>query len=359
MERAIEISNRVIPGGWVIGGVTRMLDAWCPSPLVLWAPAFEYPSHTLRFFFRAETSKPLPTGRRERIAAALLPVATTLSLSDSEIYFDARHDSTANVAHILQNHIGVVLAGLEALEIADRCDDVVFIVHEDTPTYAIRLYEVLGFRAIATSRPVSGHRIGMTPAKFVLRSIAARYLRPRAVSLGILDSTGAGGEALFLSRRGSRTLTNLNEVEAILNGAGYRTVYLEDHSAEQQINLVANAPSIFGLHGAALGYVMFRDAEVHGAVVECFSSGYATNWARANCTAVGDTWIGCQGELESEMLEQLKAGESPRAFQSSSYRLSPESVKAVLRMVQEIPSPSIDQESLALSFSLPSIQIDG
>ncbi len=335
--KAQAIPGTRIPGGVVIGGLTTLLDVWTPSPLVTLAPSFQYPDHHLKFTFGDEVSSAQQRSKTSRFKRNLSKKSTTAhQLKDSQIYYDCRHDSTSNVAHLLQNQIAVALTGLDTMGVGDRWNDLVFVVHDDTPDYARQLYEALGFQVFKSSeQSISGTRINMKPLKFPLRAIASGVLRTQAIRAGILTDDDQALPPVFLSRRSRRTLTNMDQIEPLLKADGYQTVYAEDLSIEQQIQTIANASKVWGLHGAAMGYLMLSDPAKHCVVTECFPGGYATNWARAICSVVGNTWVGGQGDLGSQLAARFSGDASPRAFESSDYRLDPLSVKLLIRIANK------------------------
>lgn len=316
---SVQVESHEVPGGWVIGGPTRLLDTWAPSPLVLWSPKFRYPDHELTFSLtEGESSAPEPGPGRQTASA-------------SRIVFDARFDATANVAHILQNQTAAALCGLEALGMLERHTDLLFVVHPDTPEYAKQLYAALGFETLPTADTIAGLQLRMDPRKFRRRAMAAPILRRHAVRIGLLGDDDTPGPPVFLARRGRRSLTNLEAIEPIINMAGYRTLYAEDLPAADQIRTIANAARIFGLHGAAFGFAMMHNPRQHRVLVECFSCGYASNWVRAICHETGSTWLGGQGDLDLRVLGDVLGLGHPRLHEADSFRLSPATAKALLR----------------------------
>ena len=67
-------------------------------------------------------------------------------------------------------------------------------------------------------------------------------------------------EKVFLARRGARSLDNQVQVESLLTGAGYKTVYMEDYSIQEQISIAANAGHVVAVHGAAMAFLTFNRA---------------------------------------------------------------------------------------------------
>jgi len=337
-EKTISVAECIVPGGLVLGGFSRLLDAWSRSPLVAWAPSFIYHSYCLQFSFREETSSfrtnkkwPLSFLKRKEQSSGCS------YLSPSQIYFDCRFDTSANIAHVLQNQIAVALRGLEAFDMLERREDLLLLVRRETPDYAIRLFNSLGFNSIvSTDEEFFGWRLKMAPEKFPFRPLAAPILRRHAVCIGLLSDRDIESDPVFLSRRGSRKLINSLEIDPIFNRGGYRTMYPEDLSPEEQIRQIANARSIVGLHGAGFGHLYFRDTALRGTVVEIFPSGYPTNWVRANCSLTNDFWIGGMGDFDAIVMKDNLMGRShPRTHEARDYRLDPSVARTLLKLLDE------------------------
>jgi glycosyl transferase family 61 len=360
MKEALEISGRTIPGGWVVGGKSRLMDVWSASALVLRAPAISYPDHSVVFTLGEGVSEAMSVGKKAKLREKIgLGAKKTIRMDDSKVFFDCRFDATGNVAHILQNQIGVALAGLEVMGMSDRWRDLVFVVSEETPGYAAKLFEAMGFEVLASSdMGVSGTRLTMEPKKFPLRAVASKYLRRHAIEVGLLSDDDPVGEDLFLSRRARRTVTNMGEIEPRVKAAGYRTVYAEDYSAREQIQMIARAGRVFALHGAAMGFLMFRDPARHGAVVECFPCGYATGWAKAICWHGGDIWFGAQGDLESQVVADVLGDGRARDHEADDYRLEPRAVDALLKASAMVCEQGKNIEAEAFEAMVGSIEID-
>ena len=338
MIKTTQFPAYAVPRGIVVGGTHRLLDAWVAAQTVHVAPAFTYPQHSVDFQFTPSEMAPQPATGIARKLARRLRGSGILRLPDSAIGFDCRHDSSGNVAHVLQGQTGVALTGLAAFGIESRASDLVFIVRSDTPAYALRLFEVLGFRTIAASDAVVfGERLLMRPTKFPFRAVASHLLRRHALDLGLLGEDDPPGEPVFLARRSRRTLENLAEIETIAARRGYRTLYPEDLPVEAQITTIANAHSIMALHGAAMGFMMFRSPMRRGVVIECFPCGYPTNWARAICHLTNDLWLGGMGYLDAEVIRQRLGTAHPRAFEAMNYRIDPASAEALLSMATMAP----------------------
>ncbi|MFG0299001.1 MAG: glycosyltransferase 61 family protein [Phycisphaerales bacterium JB047] len=336
VHKELHIPEQTVPENWVVGPRSKLLDVWSPSPLIMLAPRFCYNDHSVDFTLTHETST-ASTNKARRHLFRNTDKASPIQTSESEIIYDCRFDTSDNVAHVLQNQIGVALHALRTLEIENRWEDLKFVIHEQTATYAVELFRTLGFDPIATNAPVVGNSIQMKPKKFPFRPIAADSLRPHAVKIGLLSERDAPREPVFLSRQGRRSLTNLDQIEPILNKSEYRTLYPEKLPPAEQIRSIACASHVFGLHGAALGYMMLRDPKIGGTIIESFSSQYATNWGRSIAHKVGMKWTGCIAKADHGLPHKPSTA-NPREGESKSYELHPDSVKIAIS-ASKGPSP--------------------
>jgi len=334
---SIELGTILVPPGLIMGGYSRLLDAWLPVPMVMLAPAFLYPRHEIRF----EISQAPSESSRGKGWAMKHPMRAARSwqrihLGDSKIFIDCRHDTSANIAHVLQYQIGVALMGLRTLGMSDRYRDMVFVVLRETPAYALDLFRLMGFGTIAVdNETIVGTRMSTSPRELPYRAAVCEYLWDHAVRIGLLADRDPDSDPVFLCRRGARKLNNLSEIEPLLNRRGFRTLYAEDLSMEDQVTTLARARTIFGLHGAGMGLLMFRNPEKRGLVIEAFPCGYPTNWVRAICASTNDAWLGLQGQLDPIAVSNLLGKGHPRANACDSYCLDPRVVNRSLSLIAE------------------------
>jgi hypothetical protein len=329
MEATVQIPEFRLPRCVIIGQPTRLLDVHTTSPLLLVSPAFHYQSHSVEFSLEATVSVPGANWKR------VLKRPRSRRFSESSIVFDTRYDAPRNLAHVLQNRVGPLVAGLQALGLSERLEDVEIIVHPGSEPFEIEMLRTLGLEKVhATGESIVGQCLRMNPRKFPLRSYAGQYVRDRAIAAGVLTGLDPVSDPLFIKRK-RRTATNLDEVTRIARKFGYEDVFLEDLPMRDQIRRVATASRIFAFHGAGLGHLYFRDSRRRGCVVEAFSSGFATNWARANAIMMGDGWIGLQGELCPNAIRQLNRGVHKHVLEGMNFHLHPSTVETALACAEE------------------------
>lgn len=310
------------------------------------SPAFEYPEHSAAFTLEARRSE-APDRRRKRLGFMQRSRAN-LVMPDSAIVCDCRADAAGNIAHVLHNKIGPALVGIRALGLANREGDLHFIVSPSTKDFEVDLFRAMGFEKVhITDGSVEGSCLSMDPWKFRLRAVVAPYLRRRAIEVGVLRDRMPESPPLFIKRT-RRTATNMEEVVRIASEFEYEDVFLESLPMTMQIQRVATARHVFAFHGAALSFLYFRDPSQHGCVVEAFSCGFATNWARANAHAVGDGWIGLQGELVGNVIDRLSQNCHHHEFESRNFHLDRTSVQAALSLAASEANSSRDFNSPTL-----------
>lgn len=61
----------------------------------------------------------------------------------------------------------------------------------------------------------------------------------------------------FILRKGSREITNIDYVKDNLQSYNINYIYLENHSVQEQLEIIANTDILIGVHGAGLSWCIF------------------------------------------------------------------------------------------------------
>jgi len=77
-------------------------------------------------------------------------------------------------------------------------------------------------------------------------------------------------ERVFLARRAPRNLENQMEIEDITKKYGYKTIFMEDYSIQEQIGIGAQAKHVVAIHGAAMSFLLM--SKRIGSLIEIFPS---------------------------------------------------------------------------------------
>ena len=183
-----------------------------------------------------------------------------------------------NWSHCLNNALPAAVKireHLAALELPAP----VFILKDDTFSKVRDLFGALGLEYLCTDRVVNAPLIRIEIAHGpILNQNAREFTAPIADQIDTLVASvpEMSGTKVFLNRKApQRSLTNADEITALLTERGYQEYFLEDHSAAEQIAIILRASEIVAIHGAALAPVVFRRPE-HGPFqfVEIYSPGH-------------------------------------------------------------------------------------
>jgi capsular polysaccharide biosynthesis protein len=215
---------------------------------------------------------------------------------------DARYETDANVAHIIEN------VAPKLLLVEELRANLTVILSSSASQIGRRVYETLGFRVICTDRDVEGQLVLATSGvngvyepwnKTVFPSVSLDWCRdtPRRV---------------FIARRDRRRLVNSDEIETQLRRFGFTTLYFEDLPVAAQWTIARNAEAIVAIHGAAVSSVVFNDSGIK--VVELFHPGYVVDSMRHKVAANHGSWCGVTGRITPEVIRELDQRKRSRAF---------------------------------------------
>jgi len=70
--------------------------------------------------------------------------------------------------------------------------------------------------------------------------------------------SGIRFERIFLARRPPRSLENQTEVEDITTKYGYKTIFMDDYSLQEQLSIGAHARRVIAIHGAAISFLLMN-----------------------------------------------------------------------------------------------------
>ncbi len=323
-----------IPGNWVIGGNCRLLDSYSPDHLIMRSPTFRYGPQAVKFSLEHKEISPSIRHWKTKLKYAVKKnTSQKKEFGASDIVFDTRFDTNANIAHVIQHQIGPALLALKELGLEDRSSDLTFIVHDNIPQYALNLFHVLGFKTyMSTFDKVQGNILEVDPIPANRLTIVSEVLRNHANSLGIISDVTKNAGKLFLARKGRRSLNNLAAAEKILNQNEYETIYPEELKLEDQISTIASAKAIFALHGAAIAFGMFRSPDYQGLLIEAFPSCFSTNWARVIAHEAGDIWLGCQGDITADDVDNIIGQSHAHKREAENYHIEPRAISAVVAL---------------------------
>lgn len=85
-----------------------------------------------------------------------------------------------------------------------------------------------------------------------------------------ISSASSCSDRVYISRNKSpgRRIENETDIHCLFESHGYRVVYMEEHSLNEQIEIISSAAAVAGLHGAGLTNILFAKPGIK--VVELF-----------------------------------------------------------------------------------------
>ncbi len=227
------------------------------------------------------------------------------------------------MAHILKNVMPGLLAAQKMMNIEEP---ITVLLPANASAMAKTAYEILGFSTLCTDRDIFGKLI-YTPLG--IKEIYQEYHDLLFRNLAFKGYINETPERVFISRKGTRTLLNEKEIEAVLQDYGFQKVYYEDISVSEQWSISKNAKVVVGIHGAALCSLLFNRNAVK--LVELFHPGYVTHLYRNIVCVLGGSWCGVTGEMETNLIKELDVRKNSRRFALSPTKIDPTSLRKALQ----------------------------
>lgn len=256
--------------------------------------------------------------RKTQSFQALLPNTKKEGVAldySGKFIFDARFDVFTNISHILGNIAEPVFLAQKLLSEHFQKDIKIHIILSSrVPKYSMPMdvYRLLGNPVIFTDDDVYGELV--TCSKQRVYSTAPYFLNFDFP--GYKEKTY---ERVFVARRGNRSLINNDEVIKFLEERGFKTLYFEDLSLEEEWSIARNAKEAVVVAGAASGNfvlnrVGLRDNAEPGSglkLVELMSPAWNFFEHRYMANALNGKWCCVRGQITPQMLNALDFSEAP------------------------------------------------
>ncbi|WP_190740726.1 glycosyltransferase 61 family protein [Phormidium tenue] len=255
--------------------------------------------------------------------------------------FDGRSELDTNIGHVIENIAAPALLAKQMLsKRLGQNIDVHVILKERAPNLAREVFETLKIPVIYTDDSVYGEVISI----WVARPDAASLDKPEFSPIinekpvaeidsklynvhaalfnetEFLGSEPLEAEKIFIPRRGSRSLSNNDEVIQFLGEKGFKTYYFEDLTCAQKWSITRDVKIVVAVHGAALSHMAFNRLGLQNSdrpgsgvkVVELYSPGWASRWAhRRHISGLNGQWCGVRGQVTPEFLSTIDFSDLP------------------------------------------------
>lgn len=219
---------------------------------------------------------------------------------EGDLGMECRIVSPENWSHFLNIHVPLAFELMRRLDLQPR--GMTLVLPARTPAFILKAADYLGLRTQCAGGPVIGPGIAYGFSRNITIPDRRRWLE----MAGVIDRLYAGPRPdlprhLFLARRGTRSISNQAEIEAVLAPRGFVTLCPEDLSPADQFQLFNAAETIVGVHGAGLAPLLYRHP---GAplrhLVEILPCGHMTDFYRLMAQQVECRWTGVRGRLKPE-----------------------------------------------------------
>ena len=326
---------------------TRMGNSWVPEILEIVSPCNRVESRNVTMHAEAGCTRDLafklqrnpknshykspPQKRLKRKLQAVLSRANRASKSlldlsnEPGLLFDTRSTlffTDGNIAHTLVNAAPILL------ELKAMGEDVTVIVREKPSSIAVKIYDQLGFRTIATSQDVIGNILVGESSRDDVNFWRMGCFGRRYETVEFEGYRTDTPKRIFISRSQRRCLTNEAEIESILEQRGFKKYYFESIPLSEQWSLAKNAEAVVAIHGAALSHMVFNRNSAK--VIEMFHPGYHTKWFRTCLTAIGGQWCGVLGRFPADFFKQVDLKPNARRYALADLEVHPDSLRAAL-----------------------------
>lgn len=282
---------------------------------------------------------PAPGGLKTKV---LGPRTSTIAPTTDRPILDLRAGHPENWAHFLNIHLALLALAARTLKVGPL--GFCILLPRQTPGYVRALVDLLGLECLYTDDVVKGFGVEIGFEDWnCIRAIRSALLTDPGISpvaAALQDGTIPTADTpprLFVSRKGTRALTNEAEIAGLLAPAGFETVYMEELSTALQLRTLINARQVVAVHGAALAPLLYRGPEAEPvALIELFPVGHLTNVYRAVIAAQQGRWCGVRGHITPRNLSEIyKLGQPYLKHSLDTFTVDPEAVKIAQEIVGE------------------------
>lgn len=340
MSGDVAIPPYDLAAGRLVTARSYLIDRITPACEIVHLPPRTLPGATLGLTLGPATvQRPKTRGALSRFKRP----RPARDIPKDRILIDLRGHTPQNWAHFLNNHLPLTFclsdkAGIEPARL-------LAVLPADTPLYILGAAKVFGLDTLCSDATISGQVLQFDIAPW----IAVRNLRHRWAQLPWPSGKLAQNprdtplpQDIFLSRRGTRTLLNEDEVADFLSQRGFHLVYAEDHTAADQIRLITQARRIVAIHGAGLAPLLYRAPDGPKAhLIELMPCGHMTDVYRVMAQQVGVDWIGVRGRIKPEYIAPAYAfTDGFSAFSLDPFHIDVHSLDAAFAMAEEDALPA-------------------
>jgi len=311
MNLQYEFSSFLCPSNKMFGAKTRLIDRDVSGVEEIILPKVSTIPGKLLLNL-PETKTALPAYSDNRLSWKTIKtkyiIKQSLDIANS-IIIDLRRNSPTNWAHAFLNQLPLALHCRQMIKNHTN-DKVTFILPADISPKVARFYQHIGIDIICTNQSIHGKICSIELNPWIAirgeRVDIINTCLPPKHEISAVTPEACISNRIFLSRKDTRCLKNEKEIIQQLEAKGFQTLYLEEHSLEQQIATICFAKDIIAVHGAALGPLILRSHfnSTPYRLTELFSPAHITNCYRVIASQTGGQWAGVRGRLWPGLLKK-------------------------------------------------------
>lgn len=306
-EWKLATSGITLPAAHVYGFTSRAIDRYDPAVEVITLGPKFYPAMEMGFSLEARA---ISRSQHSRAKLGRIFPKKKLRLG-SGTYLDMRFDSPDNWAHNIFYQTPISLEIQRVIE-----QELTIVLPENLNRNIYDLYNLLGIKFIATDKDIEGSIISIEKSKVEISTLARRQWVEGKIEdlhnkLRIGAQAGSYPEKVFINRRDTRKLIGAS-VSDILKERGYQEVFLEDHSASEQIGILNAADDLVGIHGAGLAPILYsQKTQRLRRLVGLMPALQVTSGFRLLCYQCGMHWAGVRGKVDPDHAKYLYSNKIP------------------------------------------------
>ncbi|MEM9810342.1 MAG: glycosyltransferase family 61 protein [Pseudomonadota bacterium] len=299
----IDLPEATDEPGLLVGPTTWFADRIRPRVEFIIVPPLPHPAASASLTFSPEVRAPSvnrkPLWKRHR-----LPLAP-VTLDPRVLWLDARPRNPLNWSHALNQILPLAIKARSELEARGIDRPMGLITQPTLSATSESIFRYFGFEIAKHHNPIEAPKILFEQtSKRVCRELGTIWMQMEQEKVAAFArSVGETPKKVFINRRGTRTISNNDAIEALLHARGFQTVFPEDLSAEEQFALFRNAEEVVAIHGAGLAPLIFRENDAPKLrLIEIFTPGHVVFFYNTIVREKNVDHIGVRGIPEREML---------------------------------------------------------
>jgi capsular polysaccharide biosynthesis protein len=324
-----------VPAGYMIAPTSYLVDRIVPECEVIALPAKVVTGGVLKFG-TAETQT-LPANQTG--VARLLRRSVDPFDSQGRMIFEFRSRSPQNWAHFLNNYLPLYFHLCDELGL--EWAETVIVTPANTPRYIRQAADLFGLSLIASDGDLVGPSVAFKADPWVAtRTMRTDWVRTPPVVEAVANAVANAGkipERVFLARRKTRTLSNMDEVESFLHDREFSTIYPEELPIADQFAIYHGAKSVVAIHGAGVAPLLYRpESSGIQRLIELMPCGHITDVYRVMSDQVGCKWMAVRGHMKPEYVKPSYDLTAPfKKFSLDAFSIDVRSLELAFRMAQD------------------------